>query len=58
MLTRIYGEIVFQCDCCDKTLDTDTKDFDEALSKMRSEEWKCRKSGKDWLHYCPDCNGE
>lgn len=56
MLTRIYGKISFSCDgCVVEVLDTDTKEFDEAVERLRSEGWKFRKTGKEWSHYCPGC---
>lgn len=55
MLTRIHGKISFECDGCADVLDADTKDFDEAMSMLRSEEWQSQKRGQDWSHYCPMC---
>lgn len=58
MLTRIHGKINFECDDCSEVLDTETRDFDDAMDKLRSEMWICRKVGKDWSHYCSDCAPE
>lgn len=58
MLTRLYGKISFECDGCCEVLDTNTKEFDEALERLRSEDWKCRKNGKEWSHYCPGCKAD
>lgn len=55
MLTRIHGKISFECDGCADVLDTDTRDFDEAMGALRAEEWRSQKHGQDWSHYCPMC---
>lgn len=55
MTDRQKGSIFFSCDGCCEVLDTDTKEFDEALERLRSEEWKSRRNGKEWSHYCPGC---
>ncbi len=58
MLTRIHGKISFECDGCAEVLDTDTKDFDDAMGQLRGEMWVSRKKGNDWSHYCSNCNDE
>lgn len=55
MLERQNGVFVVECDTCGATLDTETKDFDEARACMQREEWKVRKIGRDWIHGCPRC---
>lgn len=56
MLTREYGNIVFQCDGCDEVLATNTEDFTVAQEKLRAEGWAARKVGPDeWTHRCPGC---
>lgn len=55
MLTRIYGKINFECDDCGEVLDSDTKDFDDAMGVLRAEGWRSEKLGQDWSHYCPKC---
>lgn len=55
MLDRQYGKFVVECDSCPTTLETDTKDFDEARQVMIREGWKVRKIGRDWIHGCPKC---
>jgi hypothetical protein len=55
VLDRQRGVILFECDSCDEVLDTETKDFDEALANLRRAEWSARKIGRDWIHGCPKC---
>lgn len=55
MLDKQYGKFVVECDSCGETLQTDTKDFDEAREAMRLASWKVRKIGRDWIHGCPEC---
>ncbi|MGA7072111.1 hypothetical protein [Bradyrhizobium sp.] len=55
MLDRQRGKIIFECDVCGDTLDTETGDFNEARALLEREEWKARKMGSDWLHSCSKC---
>ena len=55
MLDRQHGNIVFECDGCGDTLETGTRNFDEAKAQLDSEGWKVRKIGADWIHGCPSC---
>jgi hypothetical protein len=55
MLARIHGKINFECDGCAEVLDTETKDFDEAMRVLRGEMWDSQKIGADWAHYCSRC---
>lgn len=58
-LERQHGKIIFTCDDgkCHESLDTDTRNFDEALEMLKSEEWKTYKN-KDgsYTHICPTCD--
>lgn len=55
MLTRIHGKIVFECEGCSETLETDERDFSEAKDILDNSGWKARLTGRDWSHYCPLC---
>jgi Fe2+ or Zn2+ uptake regulation protein len=55
MLDRQHGKIVFECDSCNEVLETETSDFDDALSILKREEWKAEKIGGVWIHACPEC---
>jgi hypothetical protein len=56
MLTRIKGKVVFECDHCAETLDTDESDFGDALAVLRDSGWKAVKEGDEWSHRCDDCD--
>lgn len=55
MLTRIYGKFVAECDACGETLQTNTKDFNEARDAMRAAKWTALQIGSDWVHTCAGC---
>lgn len=55
MLARQHGKIVFECDVCGETLETDEREFAEAKAVLDDEGWRARKLGADWMHYCPEC---
>lgn len=52
---RIKGEVVFTCDTCEETLETDVSDFDEANAARRSAGWGARLGAEGWEHICADC---
>lgn len=52
--TRDRGIIIFECNNCGNTLDSETKDFDEALYALKTDGWRFDKSGKEYKHYCND----
>jgi hypothetical protein len=57
MLDRQKGKIIFECDGCLETLETDTGYFEEALTILRREGWWATPvEGGDWEHKCPECN--
>ena len=56
MLDRQKGRVVFECDSCEATTESDTGDFNEAWAAAKRDGWKARKIGADWVHACPDCN--
>jgi len=56
VLTREYGNIVFQCDDCGQVLVTNTEDFTVAQGRLQAEGWAARKVAReDWIHHCPGC---
>ena len=52
---RSYNEIEFHCDGCHEVFESQTKDFEEAVELLQEADWATRKTGKDFLHICPDC---
>ena len=55
MQTRIHGKIVYECDSCAEALETGEGSFAEANIALREAEWKSRKRGEIWFHYCDGC---
>lgn len=54
MIDRQNGGIIMvECDYCAEVLDTETRDFSEAMAVMRRKGWKARKIADQWLHGCP-----
>lgn len=54
---RYKGDIVFTCDECNsEELDSNTKDFSEALEVLKMNGWTYLQEGGEWKHICPDCN--
>jgi uncharacterized protein (DUF983 family) len=56
MLDRQHGDVVFECDACGTTLETETSDFGSARNLLRREGWRARKLGDGWMHFCPKCD--
>ncbi|HMD82748.1 MAG TPA: hypothetical protein VKE92_15635 [Anaerolineales bacterium] len=42
-ITRDRGFIIVECDHCHDTLETETRNFGDALEKIKEEEWITRK---------------
>lgn len=69
-LTYNRGDIVFQCDACKATLETNTSNFDAAMNVLRRSRWrpvphvdptrrnKITRSSPDWDHHCDQCKAE
>lgn len=55
MIDRQHGEIVFECDACDETLETGESEWADAHSQFRRDGWKSEKVGDEWVHTCPNC---
>lgn len=55
MMDRQHGQIVFECDVCGSTLETEELYFNAAKLILDREGWKARRIGEDWLHSCPNC---
>lgn len=52
---RFDGPIRFVCDDCGDVDETHCENFNGALAKVKSHDWKVRKDGDEWTHLCPDC---
>ncbi len=55
MLDRQKGGIVFECDGCNEVLETETSNFDAAVNMLNREDWRSKKVGNGWEHYCFRC---
>lgn len=55
MIDRQHGEIVFECDGCDETIETGESEWADARAEFRRNDWRAEKVGNDWTHLCPDC---
>lgn len=55
MLDRQFGEITYECDACDETLETGEAEFSDALAMFRRDGWRAEKVGPEWTHLCPAC---
>jgi hypothetical protein len=54
---RQKGNIIFECDACNETLETNTSNWDAAMNMLRHGGWKARKEDEEWVHYCDKCVG-
>lgn len=55
MIDRQYGEITFECDACDETIETGESEWNDAMAHFRRLGWRSEKVGADWTHLCPKC---
>jgi len=55
MIDRQRGNLVFECDMCPETLETEQPDFATAWRVAEREGWERSKIGNDWLHACQTC---
>ncbi len=50
-MTKDRGLIIFQCDECKETLETETKEFAEAVTAQQEAGWFYRRYGNEHLHF-------
>lgn len=55
MIDRQHGKIIFECDCCPETFESETADFNEAWTAAKAEGWRSKKVAEEWLHSCGKC---
>lgn len=55
MIDRQYGEINFECDACDATIETGESEWADAMAQFRRADWRSEKVGDEWTHLCPAC---
>ena len=51
-ITKDRGNIVFECDCCSETLDTEEKDFEDAMRTAKDNGFKAICIYGEWKHIC------
>jgi DNA-directed RNA polymerase subunit M/transcription elongation factor TFIIS len=47
--------VMFVCDECGSTLETDERDFYDAVVEKKHEGWRSVKRDDEWEDRCPDC---
>lgn len=54
---RNYGEVEFHCDVssCHEVLETETRDWSQALFEFQKAGWSLRYISDEPFHTCPDC---
>lgn len=55
MIDRQGGRLVIECDSCDSTFLGDSEEWNEVWLLAKSDGWKARKIGQEWMHACPEC---
>ena len=55
MIDRQFGKVVYECDNCGDGLDTEEREFEDALSVFRAAGWLAEKVGREWVHTCGKC---
>lgn len=50
-----HGKLVFECDSCEQTIDTecDPDNWQGAMHVLKREGWHVCKIADEWLHGCP-----
>lgn len=55
MIRRDRGELVAECNECGTEFNGGTLEWSEFIEDLKSNDWKFRKEGTEWEHFCPDC---
>lgn len=56
MIDRQGGKIIWECDSCPETFEwEDRNGFSEGWTVAKSDGWKTKKIGNEWVHGCPKC---
>jgi hypothetical protein len=56
MIDRQNGDLVFECDTCGETFESETSDFNSAWNQAKRDGWRVKKIGTQWVHSCPNCH--
>lgn len=52
MIDSHHGKIVFECDLCPETLETEVSSFQEAWAFAKREGWRSKQVDGEWVHSC------
>lgn len=52
---RNGGVVVFHCDSCPDSFESESSDFNTALADAKADGWRAYLVGNDWCHACPAC---
>jgi hypothetical protein len=55
MIQRQSTSIVFECDTCPESFHAETDDFSDAWLMAKTEDWRSKKIGQEWMHFCGKC---
>lgn len=55
MIDRQHGMIFIECDACGEVFESETDDFGLAWNAAKTQGWRTKKIGQDWIHACPTC---
>lgn len=57
MLHNIKGTSTLECENCGETYENEDKEeFRMFVASAKEANWKFRKVGDVWFHYCPSCS--
>lgn len=54
-IEKIGGLYCLMCDVCGSEVDKNFDDFYEAVNYKKTNDWKSKKYGTDWVDVCPCC---
>lgn len=57
-IDRQKGDIIFECDACGETFETNQADFNTGFGMIKRAGWRARKIKDVWSHYCDCCEDE
>lgn len=52
---RVFDRIIFECDGCADTLDTEERQWEYAKKLFDDEYWYATHDGATWRHFCNAC---
>ena len=49
MIDRQFGDVTFECDGCDDTVETGESEWSDAMASFKRLNWRAEKVGNDFL---------